>query len=131
MVTKSEDLVKLRALAKLCSPEFLNDPSLLVTAWRRILEVLVFAMPPVLEKKVRGKKKKQQEKNDPRKLEIFDACFALGVECGWVGGSDDCRRYYQRAKEGYEEQLGRDSEKALDTTVYFYHNHLFKSWRAN
>ena len=39
-ITKSEDLVKLRALSKLCSREFFNDPALLVTVRRRILEVL-------------------------------------------------------------------------------------------
>ncbi|GMH68154.1 hypothetical protein TL16_g04863 [Triparma laevis f. inornata] len=54
-ITKSEDLVKLRALEKLCSVEFFNDPSLLVVVWRRIFEVLELAMPE--EKKVRGKKK--------------------------------------------------------------------------
>jgi len=75
-------------------------------------------MPPVLvEKKVRGKKKKRQKKkNDPRKLEILDACLALGRACSRVGDFDDARRYYKRAKEKYEEQLGHDSEKALGAT---------------
>ncbi|GMH54016.1 hypothetical protein TL16_g01586 [Triparma laevis f. inornata] len=116
-ITRSEHLVKLRALAELCSREFCDDPSLLVVAWRRILEVLELAMPE--EKKVRGKKKQQQKKkkNDPRKLEILDACFALGVACGWVEDFEDARRYCKRAKEGYEEQLGRDSEKALKVTI--------------
>lgn len=36
-ITKSEDLVKLRALAKLCSREFFEDPSLSVPVSRRIL----------------------------------------------------------------------------------------------
>ncbi|GMH76699.1 hypothetical protein TL16_g07167 [Triparma laevis f. inornata] len=117
-ITRSDDLVKLRALAKLCSQDFFNDPSLLVVAWRRILEVLELAMPPVVEKKVRGKKKKQKKKNDPRKLEILDACHALGVACSHVRDVDDAKRYYKRAKEGYEEQLGRDSEKALETTYF-------------
>ena len=70
----------------------------------------------VAEKKVRGKKKQQQKKYDPRKLEILDACFALGKACNQVGDFDDASRYYKRAKEGYEEQLGRDSEKALEVT---------------
>ncbi|GMH76212.1 hypothetical protein TrLO_g4030 [Triparma laevis f. longispina] len=70
-ITRSEDLVKLRALAELCGQEFFEDPSLLVVAWRRILEVLELAMPE--EKKVRGKKKKQKKKKDPRKLKILDA----------------------------------------------------------
>ena len=35
-IMRSEDLVKLRALAKLCSPEFFEDDSLLVVVWRRI-----------------------------------------------------------------------------------------------
>ncbi|GMH55480.1 hypothetical protein TrLO_g4760 [Triparma laevis f. longispina] len=108
-ITKSEDLVKLRALTKLCSREFFDDPSLLVVAWRRILEVLVLGVPPVVEKKIRGKKKKQQKKKaDPMKLEILDACFALGKACGLVGDNDDMRQYFKRAKEGYEEQLGPD-----------------------
>jgi len=78
--TRSEDLVKLRVLSKLCSREFFDDESLLVVAWRRILEVLELAMP--VEKKVRGKKKKQQrKKNDPWKLEILEAYFALGKAC--------------------------------------------------
>ena len=52
-ITRSEDLVKLRALAKMCSVDFFDDNSLLVVVWRRILEVLELAMPE--EKKVRGK----------------------------------------------------------------------------
>ncbi|GMH86227.1 hypothetical protein TL16_g10479 [Triparma laevis f. inornata] len=112
-ITRSEDLVKLKALAKLCSKEFFNDESLLVVACRRILVVLELAMPE--EKKVRGKKKKQQKKMDPRKLDILDACLTLGNACNSVGDFD-CRRYVKRAKEGYEEQLGRDSEKAPKAT---------------
>ncbi|GMH96571.1 hypothetical protein TrVE_jg8139 [Triparma verrucosa] len=55
-ITASEDMERLRALAKLCSREFFSDESLLVAVSRRILEVLVLAMPPpVEEKKVRGK----------------------------------------------------------------------------
>ena len=38
-ITNSEDLVKLRALAKLCSKEYFDDASLSVVAWRRIMEV--------------------------------------------------------------------------------------------
>ncbi|GMH56581.1 hypothetical protein TrLO_g14346 [Triparma laevis f. longispina] len=51
-ITRSEDLVKLGALAKLCSPDLFDDKSLLVVAWRRVLEGLELAMPPVVEKKV-------------------------------------------------------------------------------
>ncbi|GMH74269.1 hypothetical protein TL16_g06417 [Triparma laevis f. inornata] len=88
----------------------------MVVAWRRILEVLVLAMPPV-EKKVQGKKKqKKKKKAYPRKVEIFYACYALGIACGNVRDYEDARRYRERAKEGYEEQLGRDNEKALATT---------------
>ena len=48
--------MKLRALAKLCSKEYFEDPSLSVAVERRILDVLVLAMPPGggEEKKVRG-----------------------------------------------------------------------------
>ena len=44
-ITRLEDLVKLKELAKLCSEEFFNDVSLLVVAWRRIMEVLELAIP--------------------------------------------------------------------------------------
>ncbi|GMH71913.1 hypothetical protein TrLO_g13117, partial [Triparma laevis f. longispina] len=107
--------VKLRALAKLCSPEFFDDPSLSVAVWRRILEVLVLAMPSMAEKKARRKKKQKKKKNDPRKLEILDACHALGLVCSQVRDGDDARRYWKRAKEGYEEQLGRDDAKTLNS----------------
>ena len=87
----------LKQLAKLCSRDFFDDPSLLVVAERRILEVLELAMPE--EKKVRGKKKKQQKKKkDPKKLEIFDACVELGSACGFVGDYEDAMRYMKRAK---------------------------------
>ena len=49
-------------------------------------------------------------------MEILDVCIALGRACGFVRDFDDARRYLKRAKEGYEEQLGRDSEKAPDAT---------------
>ncbi|GMH70284.1 hypothetical protein TrLO_g1627 [Triparma laevis f. longispina] len=45
IITRSEELVKLTALAKLCSKVFFDDLSLLVVAWRRVLDVLEFAMP--------------------------------------------------------------------------------------
>ena len=105
------------ALAKLCSGEFFDDPSLLVVVSRRILEVLELA--PVEEKKVRGKKKKKKgtkKKADPRKLEVLDACHALGLACKEVSDFEDATRYFTRAKEGYEEQLGPDSEKTLGAT---------------
>ncbi|GMH53475.1 hypothetical protein TrLO_g185 [Triparma laevis f. longispina] len=68
------------------------------------------------EKKVRGKKQQKKKKNGPKKLEILDACRELGRACGKVEDFDDVRLYNKRAKDGYEEQLGRDSEKALDVT---------------
>jgi len=40
----------------------------------------------------------------------------LGRACSQVRYFDDTRRYFKRAKEGYEEQLGSDSEKALEVT---------------
>ncbi|GMH55914.1 hypothetical protein TL16_g02016 [Triparma laevis f. inornata] len=92
--TRSEDLVKLRALSKMCSPDFFDDPSLLVVAWRRILEVLVLTLPPVVvEKKVRGKKIQKKKKVNSRKLEIFDASFALGKASNKVRDFEDARRY--------------------------------------
>jgi len=42
-ITNSEDLVKLRALAELCSQEYFYDRSLSVAVWRRIMEVLEIA----------------------------------------------------------------------------------------
>ncbi|GMH59631.1 hypothetical protein TrST_g2970 [Triparma strigata] len=57
----------------------------------------------------------KKKKADPRKLEVLDACFALGSAYNQVR-DEDCRQYFKRAKEGYEEQLGPDSEKALKVT---------------
>ncbi|GMH79874.1 hypothetical protein TL16_g08304 [Triparma laevis f. inornata] len=105
-ITNSEDLMKLRALAQLCSKEFFDDKSLLVVAWRRIMEVL--------DMEEKRDKKGEKEEGGTTKLEMLDGCFALGQACGWVGDFEDARRYYKRAKEGYEEQLGRDSEKAIE-----------------
>jgi len=39
-----------------------------------------------------------------------------GFACNYVRDFDDSIRYYERVKEGLEEKLGRDSEKALDAT---------------
>ncbi|GMH91056.1 hypothetical protein TL16_g11946 [Triparma laevis f. inornata] len=108
-VTNSEDLVKLRALAEQCSKEFFGDASLLVVAWRRIMEVLE------TRKKV-GEVKSVNEKGGAMELEILDACKALGLVCNNVRDYDEAVIYLKRAKEGYEEQLRRDSEKVLGTS---------------
>ncbi|GMH82531.1 hypothetical protein TL16_g09289 [Triparma laevis f. inornata] len=63
-ITRSEDMAKLRALLKLCSNDFFEDPSLSVVACRGSLEVLELAMPK--GQKIRGKKKKQKKKSKPR-----------------------------------------------------------------
>ncbi|GMH92599.1 hypothetical protein TL16_g12393 [Triparma laevis f. inornata] len=91
-VTKSEDLVKLRALAELCSKDYFDDKSLLVVAWRGIMEVLD------AEKKggVKGKK----EEGRAKEFEILDACAALGNACKSVRDFEDARRYLKHAKEG-------------------------------
>ncbi|GMH92246.1 hypothetical protein TL16_g12290 [Triparma laevis f. inornata] len=111
-ITNSEDLVKLRALAELCSNEFFDDKSLLVVAWRRIMEVLE------MRKKV-GEVKGEKEEGGARELEILDACAALGTACGFVGNFGDAERFYKRVKEGYEEHLGPDDAKTLDATHSF------------
>ncbi|GMI17231.1 hypothetical protein TrLO_g9450 [Triparma laevis f. longispina] len=76
-------------------------------------------MQPVVEKKVRGKKNQKKKKNGPRNMEILDAGAVLGLACNNVGDFDDAIRYLKRAKEGYEEQLGRDNEKTLQATRCF------------
>ena len=108
-ITRSEDLVKLRALVELIISKFFGDYSLSVAADRRILEVFES------EKEVGGKK--DETKADQRKLEMLDACWALGRACGTVLDWEDARRHFKRAKEGYEEQLGRDSEQTLNATL--------------
>ncbi|GMH79864.1 hypothetical protein TL16_g08300 [Triparma laevis f. inornata] len=92
-ITNSEDLMKLRALAQLCSKEFFDDKSLLVVAWRRIVEVLE------MDKKKEGEKG-EKEDGDAKKLEILDACAALGRACNRVMDYEYARRYYKRAKGG-------------------------------
>ncbi|GMH67310.1 hypothetical protein TrLO_g3497 [Triparma laevis f. longispina] len=72
------------------------------------------------EKKVQGKKKKQQgKKTNPRKREILDACADLGMACNYVSDFDDARPYLKRGREGYEEQLRRENEKALEASRSF------------
>ncbi|GMH85190.1 hypothetical protein TL16_g10152 [Triparma laevis f. inornata] len=89
MITESEDMAKLRALAKLCSKEFFDDPSLLVAVSRRILEVLVLAMPPVVKK---GEKEDDEgtridfRSNPLKKVETLRA---LGDVQGVHGGVGD------------------------------------------
>ncbi|GMH51436.1 hypothetical protein TL16_g01010 [Triparma laevis f. inornata] len=87
-ITNSEDLVKLRALAELCSKEFFDDQSLLVVAWRRIMKVLE------TRKKV-GEVKSEKEEGDAKDFEILDACAALGRASSLVGDFDDARRYFK------------------------------------
>ncbi|GMI14070.1 hypothetical protein TrLO_g2129 [Triparma laevis f. longispina] len=87
-ITNSEDLVKLRALAKLCSQEFFDDKSLLVIVWRRIMEMLETA------KKVGGEKGEKEER-DPRKLEMLNACYALGLACNF-SDFEDARNQWGR-----------------------------------
>ncbi|GMH48595.1 hypothetical protein TL16_g00327 [Triparma laevis f. inornata] len=110
-ITNSKDLVKLRALVELCSKEFFDDQSLSVVTWRRIMEVLE------AEKNGGEVNSKQDEEQILRKLEILDTCFALGKAFNEVRDFEEARRYLKRAKVGYEEQLGRDSEKALDASL--------------
>ena len=103
-ITNSEDLMKLRVLAELCSREFFDDASLRVVAWRRIMEVLD------VEKEMGGKK---GEEDESRELEVLVACAALGNACTFVGNFEDARRYFKRAKEGNEEQLGRVRRRSI------------------
>ena len=70
-ITNSEDLMKLRALAKLCSRDFFNDESLLVVVWRRIMEVME------TEKNEGGEKDKKEE-GAARELEILTLVGSWG-----------------------------------------------------
>ena len=60
--------------------------------------------------------KSEKEEGGAKELEILDACATFGKACLWVGDGGDVERYLNRAKEGYKEQLGRDSEKELHAT---------------
>ncbi|GMH66801.1 hypothetical protein TrLO_g12754 [Triparma laevis f. longispina] len=86
-----------------------DDKSLLVVAWRRILEVLELAMPE--EKKVRGKKKNQRKKKDPKKLEVLDACLALVYDD--LKNYKKALEYYKRALEGKERTLRKTHSETL------------------
>lgn len=56
------------------------------------------------------------ESTSAGQLEILDACAAIGKACTNLQDSGLSFMYLTRAKEGYEELLGRDSEKALSAT---------------
>ncbi|GMH70457.1 hypothetical protein TrST_g3903 [Triparma strigata] len=117
-ITRSEDLVKLKALAKLSSPDWANDSLLYVAASRRTLEVLELSAAASsggaeVKGKGKGKKKQKKKKGDLKVLEILGLYFELGVACIQVRDTDEGRNYFKRAKEGYSEQLGRDDVKTL------------------
>ncbi|GMH47619.1 hypothetical protein TrLO_g8206 [Triparma laevis f. longispina] len=92
-ITKSTDMLKLRALEKLCSPEFYDDPSLLTAVDKRILELLLLRLG---EQKTTGPKV-------VKKLAVLEGYEALGMACG--APNNNCGRassYMTQAKDGYE-----------------------------
>ncbi|GMH47603.1 hypothetical protein TrLO_g8202 [Triparma laevis f. longispina] len=68
-ITNSEDLVKLRALEKLCSPEFCDDPLLPTAVDRRNVKI-----------------------GSASKIERLEACEALGVACHRSGDQADAKK---------------------------------------
>lgn len=97
-------MLKLRALEKLCSPEFYDDPSLLTAADKRILELLLLRLG---EQKTTGPKV-------VKKLAVLEGYEALGMAC--CAPNNNCGRassYMTQAKDGYEKLLGPNHEKAL------------------
>ncbi|GMH80893.1 hypothetical protein TL16_g08738 [Triparma laevis f. inornata] len=117
MITRSEDLVKLRALVKLVQSQLLRRYVTFGGGVKEDFGVLELAAPAGLwEGKAKRDKKDKVSTKMVMRLDILDASFALGRAYSFVGDFHDSRRYYERAKEGCEEQLGRDSEKAIETT---------------
>lgn len=49
--------------------------------------------------------------------QILDACALLGKACSLVGAKKDAEAFYRRAREGYVNLHGEDSEKALYATL--------------
>ncbi|GMH75778.1 hypothetical protein TrST_g3080 [Triparma strigata] len=96
---KGRDLVKLRALATLCSNAYFDDKTLLVATRKRITEVF-------------GDPWKKENRN---KMAVLDACCDLGRALDKCGGAhlDEGLRYIKRARAGYEALLGDKHAKTL------------------
>ncbi|GMH85628.1 hypothetical protein TL16_g10292 [Triparma laevis f. inornata] len=100
-ITNSEDLVKPRALAVLCSKDFFNDESLSVVAWRRIMEVME------MEKEVVGEKDKEDHKH------TLMALHNLGALYDDMENYEKTLEYYERALKGYERVVGTNQPSTL------------------
>ena len=51
-------------------------------------------------------------------LSIFEACYEIGRGCNKFRAFAGARRYYGRAKRGYEKAQGPESEKALELSYF-------------
>lgn len=49
-------------------------------------------------------------------LGVLDICLALCDACNQVLDFEDCEKYYERARDGFTEKLGENSEKSLEAT---------------
>jgi len=105
MLINCNELLRLEALAKISSPLILNEPMLYLTLRKQILETLENG-----KDSVRDGSKTQFE-------QILDACALLGKACSLVGAKKDAEAFYRRAREGYVNLHGEDSEKALYATL--------------
>ncbi|GMH88056.1 hypothetical protein TL16_g11045 [Triparma laevis f. inornata] len=125
-ITRSEDLVKLRALGKLCSRDFFNDSSLLVVAGRRILEVLELAIPE--EKKKNGeceKAIKVYERYLAGQMKVLgedhkDTLFTLnnlGIVYDELKDYEKALEYYERALKGFERLMGKTHPDTLSAAM--------------
>ncbi|GMH77980.1 hypothetical protein TrST_g7849 [Triparma strigata] len=109
---------KLRALEKLCSPEFFDDPSLLVAVSRRILEVLELAMPAeearkVYERCLAGREKVLGEDHGKTLATVNN----LGIVSDKLKDYEKALEYYERALKEREKILGKAHPDTLRTVM--------------
>ncbi|GMH69221.1 hypothetical protein TrST_g1100 [Triparma strigata] len=98
------NLERLRALADIVGREKgIGDVSCEEPLRRKIMEVLESAGVRVR----RGKKKK---------LELLKAYFDLAYASSGIDNWAESERFYTQAKEGYDEELGPDSERAIEAS---------------
>ncbi|GMH48555.1 hypothetical protein TL16_g00317 [Triparma laevis f. inornata] len=97
---------KLKAAAKECP---FKDKEICMVARRRILRVLEEVLSYNLFT--------EEKERTARRLEMYDACFELGRACNQARNHEEAAKYLKKARNGYEEELGRDSEKTLEVTL--------------
>jgi len=98
-IVRGRDLVKLRALEKLCEGECFND-------WALLLEVRQALQPVLAEKHAAGEITEE---------EVLDGVLALGMAYNWMKDGM-CLACFHKAKQGFMRLLGPNHAKTFEAS---------------